>query len=106
MFTKEFTARGAACRIAADDKAIVTALAAITSIEGWYEWRAAWRQAYKDLTTEIRGFRKVARDGKASEGYRGMAQSRRHYARMGACNMMLLLECSKAHRSRLRQAAA
>lgn len=105
MFTKEFTARGAAYRIAEDDKAIVQALATITP-ENWHVWRAAWRQAYKELTAEIRGFRKVARDGKASAGDRGMAQSRRHYARMAACNMMLLLDRAKEHRSRLRSAAA
>ena len=67
-------------------------------------WRREWREAYKGLTVEIRAARALSKSA-PSDAERGMAQSRRHYGRIAASNMMQLLEAAKLERKKIRPTA-
>jgi hypothetical protein len=98
MKDRNYTFAGATQRLSADHETIVAD--AGEAAASFAAFRKEWRAAYKDIAAEIRATR-VRMKTAPSLDDRGLAQSRRHYGRLAAANMMTLLEAAKAARRRV-----
>lgn len=102
MQDRNYLFTGATQRLSADHATILADAAAAQL--SFSAFRREWREAYKGLSVEIRAMREKMKTAPTADD-RGMAQSRRHYGRLAAANMMTLLEAAKAARRSDRAAA-